>query len=615
MCGIVGLARLAPGAVIDPAIVRRMNDTIRHRGPDGSGEYFNDGIGMAMRRLSIQDVEGGGQPIYNEAGTVAVVFNGEIYNYPELYRKLSERGHKFATKSDTEVLVHLYEEKGPALVNELNGMFAFALWDRTRNRLILARDRIGEKPLYYSYAGGVLAFASELKSLRTCPGVSGEIDPENVLRALSLQYVPAPGTPYLNIRKLPPGHNLVVEDGKFTVHRYWRLPASHGPSRLRYADAVAELVHRLEDSVRARLISDVPLGALLSGGIDSSAVVALMARKAAGAIKTFTVRFASPGGEADALCARQTAQMYECEHEELFVDDDAALGSLDAVLDSLDELVLDPACLPTYLVCKLARNKVTVVLSGEGGDEAFAGYARYRLERMGSWPAFLFNPAANLAFRAGLISTRSAKALYALSAGSAAGRHAYAVGAFAPLDYALITGRDAGWTADGFGPRFDHFSSQGPLNRVLATDMETWLADDLLPKVDLMSMAASLEARTPFLDHGLLEWALGLPAEFKLTGRTHKRILKDAVGSMLPPGLAERRKIGFEPPWGEWFRGRLAGRLEDALASEPFRKWEFINHAEVAKLVERNAASGKFGLQLYCLFALAEWGRRHAARH
>jgi asparagine synthase (glutamine-hydrolysing) len=603
MCGICGMAELKPASGIDREAVGRMNDALRHRGPDGAGEYFSDGIGMAMRRLAILDVEGGGQPVYNESGTVAVVFNGEIYNYPELKARLESRGHVFSTRTDTEILVHMYEEKGPALVSELAGMFAFALWDTTRKRLVLARDRIGEKPLYYA-----------LKSLRTIPGLSNEVDPENLLRALVLQYVPAPGSPYREIRKLPPGHMLVLADGKFAIERYWRLPSGPPPVRPTYPEAVAELVRRLEESVRARLLSDVPLGALLSGGIDSSSVVAFMAGKVKGPVKTFTVRFASPGGEADALCARQTAQMYGCDHTELFIGDSEALAALDPVLEALDEPVLDPACLPTYLVCRMARRQVTVVLSGEGGDEAFAGYARYRLEGMGSWPSALFRPAAGIAYRAGLISTRTAKALYALSAGSRAERHAHAVGAFSAPDYRRIAKRDPGWTAEGFRPLFDHFASQERLNRTLAVDFETWLPNDLLPKVDLMSMAVSLEARTPFLDHGLVEWALGLPASFKLSGGVSKRILKDAVASLLPPGLAARRKIGFEPPWGEWFRGPLAGRLADALASEPFRKWGFINHAEAGKLVQRNARTGEFGLQLYCLFALAEWGRRHAVR-
>lgn len=607
MCGIAGLVSLDGKSPVDMDLLRRMNAKLEHRGPDDAGYFDDAGVGLAMRRLSILDVEGGTQPIANEDGTVIVVYNGEIYNSPFLRRSLADRGHTLRSRADTEVLVHLYEEKGENLVDDLRGMFAFAIWDRRKRRLLLARDRVGKKPLYYARGKGVFTFASELTALRECPGIASRLDESGVLKALALQYIPSPGTPFLGVQKLPPGHRLVLQDGLLDVRRYWQLrsaPDAGGPG----------LLDRVRESVELRLLSDVPLGALLSGGVDSSAIVALMAGSLREPVRTFSVRFASPGGEEDARFAREIAARFGCDHHELAVGDEEALAALPRVFDHLDDPVLDPAHLPTYLVCRLAREHVKVVLTGEGGDEAFAGYSRYRLARVPSLPAGWLRPFVDAMAARELLSTRHAKAIYALTEPDPAKRQALMVAPFAPGDYRDLFRRDPAWMAEELAPSLAAHADSDPLNRILAVDVETWLADDLLQKVDRMSMAVSLEARTPLLDHPLLEHVHGIPGREKLSGGEHKRVFKRALKDLLPADLLSRRKVGFEPPWGQWFRTRLRDRLRDALAGGPFRSWKFINHAAVERLADRHQRTGAHGLELYCLFALAEWGSRHAAR-
>ncbi len=610
MCGICGMVALDGNTRIHREVLSRMNERLRHRGPDGEGEFLDVCVGLAMRRLAILDVQGGGQPVFNEDRTVAVVYNGEIYNAPELRKRLEANGHTFRSHTDTEVLVHLYEDQGEGFIEALRGMFAFAIWDKPNRTLLLARDRIGKKPLYYAQAKSLLAFASELNALRACPEITLSLNEEEILKALVLQYIPSPGTPFHGVHKLPPGHLLTVRNGAVEVKRYWRLTAA--PSSLSYQEARTNLDEQLKEAVRLRLLSDVPLGALLSGGVDSSGVVALMA-KMAPKVATFSVRFDHPGGEEDARFALEVAEKYGCDHHELHVGDAEAIEAIPRVFDALDEPILDPACLPTYLICRMAREYVTVVLTGEGGDEAFAGYARYRLARMPILPGQWLRAAVDQAFTHELISTRHVKGFHAITEPDVPTSHTFAVSAFAPSEHRRLFRRDVSWIVPVFRPLFAAHPGSDRLNQTLAVDIETWLADDLLQKVDRMSMAVSLEARTPLLDHKLLEYAHSLPGAYKLNGKTHKRIFKDALAGLLPPELLARRKVGFEPPWGAWFRGHLKEILRDALASRPFRSWAFIDHTEVNRLLERHQRTGRYGLQLYCLFALAEWGRRHAA--
>jgi len=570
------------------------------------------GGGLAMRRLSIIDVAGGAQPVYNEDGSAVIVYNGEVYNSPELHEELEARGHKFRSHSDTEVLVHLWEEKGEKMLEDLRGMFAFAIWDVRRRELLLARDRMGKKPLYWAIAGNWLAFASELKSLRAHPGIRAEVDADALRLLLALQYIPSPRTPFRGVNKLPPGHLLTVRGGRTEVKRWWRLSPRDGGAD--YAGAVREVRRKLEESVRMRLLSEVPLGALLSGGLDSSAVVALMAGMGSGPVKTFTVAFDTPGGKADAECARMVAARYRTEHLELPVGEEEALSCADAVFSSLDEPILDPACLPTYLVSRLARQKVTVALTGEGGDESFAGYLRYRLARMPAFPVPGARPLVDALEDAGLARARTAKAVWAATEKPGYARHLYSAMAFAPGRYRRLFG-PAGLDAASavFRPLFESYGGPDRLNRTLAADLETWLSDDLLQKVDRMSMAVSLEARTPLLDHTLQEYLHGLPGSFKLGGGSSKRIFRDAVRNLLPPEILSRKKVGFEPPWGEWFRGRLREPLRDALASSSFASFGFIDRRQAARLADAHERTGKFGLEMFCLYALAEWGKRHAS--
>jgi asparagine synthase (glutamine-hydrolysing) len=608
MCGICGFIHADRNRSVNRDALAAMNAALFHRGPDSGGEHVGEGAALAMRRLAIVDVAGGSQPLWNEDHTVGIVYNGEVFNGPELQRGLEARGHVFKTHSDTEAIVHLYEEKGPAVVDELRGMFAFAILDTRRGQVLLARDRLGKKPLYWALADRTLVFGSELVALREYPGLDWSLDEGALRAALALQYIPSPRTPYKGIHKLPAGHRLVFKDGVATVDRYWQLAGT--PSTLSYDAAREELRARLEEAVRLRLLSEVPLGAMLSGGLDSSGIVALMSRLVREPVKTYSVRFDGENGATDARFAREVAAQFKCDHHELFVGEAEALTILDRVFGALDEPILDPACLPTFLVSKLARESVTVALAGEGGDELFAGYARYRLARMAAWPAAWLRPAVEAAAAAGMVSTRNAKGFWAATEREPALRHLYASAVYTPGGWNRLTG---GALVDHAGPYRDAYAGyHGPdrLNATLAADMKTWLADDLLQKVDRMSMAVSLEARTPFLDHPLVEFADGLPGLYKLDGGVTKRILKDALQALLPAGLAARRKVGFEPPWGRWFQGPLRDRLHDALDAGAFRSLGWIDRREVDRLIARNDRTGACGLPLYGLLGMAEWAAR-----
>jgi asparagine synthase (glutamine-hydrolysing) len=597
---------------VDRNILSAMNATLLHRGPDAGGEFVAPGIGLAMRRLSIIDLQTGSQPIFNEDGSIVIVYNGETYNAPELRKSLEGRGHKFKTRSDTEVLVHLYEEKGEDLVNDLRGMFAFALWDSRKRKLVLARDRMGKKPLYWASAGDWLVFGSELKALKEHPQFRAETDPERLLELLALQYIPSPGTPYRNVYKLPPGHLLVLQGGNKTLTRYWRLKP--GNAKGTFADWTVQLREKLEESVRMRMLSDVPVGALLSGGLDSSAIVALMAKVSKDPVLTFTVAFDTPGGRADTESARQVAKEFGTIHHELRVGENEAMAAGEAAFRALDEPILDPACLPTYLISKLARQYVTVALTGEGGDEGFAGYLRYRITEMGAFPVPGVRTAVDFLESHGMATARTAKGTWAVSAVDPVMRHLYSVTAFAPGRYRRIFGRGVELAERVFRPLFEDYGGKDALNRVLAVDSATWLADDLLQKVDRMSMAVSLEARTPLLDHPMIEFLHTIPWHAKLRESEHKRLFKAAVGPMLNRHVMGRKKIGFEPPWGDWFCGRLRDSLRSAIEGPELASLGFIDRKAAMKMADKHAKRGcGYGLELFSLYALAEWKRLHAS--
>jgi asparagine synthase (glutamine-hydrolysing) len=567
MCGIAGVVSSASGDHIDAELIHRMCQTIVHRGPDDEGLFVKNETGLGMRRLSIIDVAGGHQPVFNEDGSVWIVFNGEIYNFPELRQELLKRGHAFNTHTDTEVIVHLYEEMGKGCVSKLRGMFAFALYDERRRKLLLARDRFGKKPLHYALQGPRLWFGSEIKSILTVVPELATVDNESLLQYLYFGYVPDPATAFTAIRKLPPGHLLEFEDGKLKITQYWDLP-EYGTSKIKNEEeCLEEMERRLEEAVRIRLISDVPLGALLSGGTDSSTVVALMARATSKPVKTFSIGFRDEDfNEAD--YAQIVAKRFGTDHHELIVDPDV-LETVQTLTSSLEEPFGDSSMLPTYYVCCLARKHVAVALSGDGGDEIFAGYDRYRIhlrrnlfEQMPDW--------ARRFYRAKVYprlprEIRKRKFAYNLSL---PWRERYVDGiSFLPSferEMPLLSGDFRALLRGDVAPEdemykyFERAPAKDPISQMLYVDAKTYMVADVLTKVDRMSMATSLEVRVPILDHVFAEWATGLPFEWKLRGQKQKYILRklaERVG--VPREVLYRRKQGFAVPLVHWMKNEL----------------------------------------------------------
>ena len=576
MCGIVGeVGERIP----DAELLRTMRDRLVHRGPDAAGEHVGDRVYLGVRRLRVIDLVTGDQPIGNEDGTVWTVFNGEIYNFERLREELSERGHRFRTRSDTEVIAHGYEEFGLDLPSLLEGMFALAVWDARRRRLLLARDRLGKKPLLYATTtSGSLAFASEFSALLVHPGVVREPEPSALDLYLTYGYVPTPLTAYRGIRKLPPGHRLVWADGACSVEPYWSLPARHGTLRIGEREAAAELTRLVTDAVRARLVADVPVGAYLSGGVDSSFVVALMAREA-GRVQTFSIGFDEPG-YSELGHARRVATRYGTEHHELVVRPDLALIA-PTLARHYGEPYADSSAIPTYYLARLARSQVTVALNGDGGDEAFAGYDRYRAMQLADripLPIAIRRPVLSAAARL-LPASATERGLLARArrfAASAAlprpARYLGWVSIFTEDDKrSLLTDDARAWS------RNDHASGALPAampsqtdaaDEANAADLRMYLPDDLLVKVDIASMANSLEVRSPLLDHRVIEFGVALPIDLKIRGGVGKYILKRAAEPYVPRENLYRPKTGFGVPLATWFRAELRPFLEDTILSE-----------------------------------------------
>jgi asparagine synthase (glutamine-hydrolysing) len=602
MCGISGVV----GSLrTDRATLQSMNEALRHRGPDGEGIFWpeSDRVGLGMRRLAIIDLATGDQPIFNEDGTVCVVFNGEIYNFLDLRTELEARGHRFATHADTEVVVHAYEDFGVECIDRLWGMFALALWDSRRNLLLLARDRLGKKPLVY-YAdprAGGLAFASELHALLAHPSVPRDVDLHAIDDYLTYLYVPSPTTAFRDVKKLPPGHRLVWQNGHATVEPYWNVRFAE-KQQLSEQDAVARFGELLRDAVRRRLIADVPLGAFLSGGMDSSSVVAEMAELSSAPVKTFSIGF----GERDfdeLAYARQVAQRFGTEHHELVVEP-RALDILPTLVRHYGEPYGDSSAIPTYYVAQLTRQHVTVALNGDGGDELLAGYERHWAARIAARydtiPRFvrhglirpliplLPEPRQRRAF------LRRAKRFMAAAHLPVFDRYLHWVGAYTPsqkqalysADFASLLGdHDAGsWLRRALAPepRLD------PVDAVLRADTLLYLPEDLLAKVDIASMANSLEARSPLLDHRLVEFCASLPSTMKLRGRTSKWLLRRLMQDRLPPAVLTRSKMGFGVPVGEWLRTDLRPLLEDTLLSSRAIQRGYFNPLAVRALVHEH---------------------------
>jgi asparagine synthase (glutamine-hydrolysing) len=625
MCGIAGIVSAAAGDRIETSTIHRMCQAIVHRGPDDEGIFVKDGTGLGMRRLSIIDLAGGHQPVFNEDRSVWVVFNGEIYNFPELRTELLSRGHRLITHTDTEVIVHLYEELGAECVNKLRGMFAFALYDERRRKLLMARDRFGKKPLYYALAGQRLYFGSEIKAIHAVAPELAEVNNEALLQYMYFGYVPDPITSFLPIQKLPPGHLLEFEGGAVQIREYWDLPQynTHQPGS--EEECLEELERRLAEAVKIRLISDVPLGALLSGGIDSSTVVALMARASSKPVKTFSIGFSHDDFN-EAHYARIVAKRFGTEHHEMVLEPNV-VETVETLTSSLEEPFGDSSMLPTYYVSCMARKHVTVALSGDGGDEIFAGYDRYGIhlrrkifERVPPWAWRLYREQIYPRLPNDM---RGRKFSYNVSL---PWRERYVDGiSFVPSferDLPLWSNEFRETVKDVPNPEdlmygyFDRAPARDPISQMLYVDTKTYMVADILTKVDRMSMLTSLEVRVPILDHEFVEWSTGLPPEWKLRGRTQKYILRklaERVG--VPREAIYRPKRGFALPLVHWMRNELKDLIVTVLLEPKTMQRGYFNAEGVRQLLdehfrERRDHSGR----IWRLLMFELWHRNYLER-
>ena len=625
MCGICGV--LSAGAPVPAARIEAMNGTLVHRGPDGGGVHLGRAgdvhVGLGHRRLAVIDLSTGTQPIANEDGSVVAIVNGEIYNFEELRRELEGRGHRFSTRSDCEPIVHLWEEEGPGLLARLVGMFALAIWDERRGRLLLARDRMGQKPLFYRAEGSTLSFASRLETLLV-GAAAPEVDPVSLDLYLALQYCPSPRTILEGYSKLPPAHYLLWERGRRRVERYWwPRPAAKRP---RTVDEASEgLAATLSEAVRSQLVSDVPLGAFLSGGVDSSIVVSQMARHSRARVRTFTIGFDDPRWD-ETRWARQVAERHGTEHSE-FVVRPSAREILDDLVGHYAEPFADSSAIPTWYVSKLARESVTVALSGDGGDELFGGYPRYLgLALSAPLAAFLPGPAAALGAAAAELlwrdrsrrsaASRAAKLLGGLAQPPLA-RYADWMSYFCRIERASLYRPE--WAArlppnaplEFFERTLSPHPYRGVVGSVQFLDLLTYLPELLLVKVDVASMAHGLEVRSPFLDHRVVEAALAIPTRWNFRGTASKWILRRAFADALPEGVRRRGKQGFGVPLGDWFRGELSGLLRDLLLDPSARIGRWLRLPVVHRLVaEHLAGRASHEYRLWSLLFLEMWCRR-----
>lgn len=609
------------GKPADEHVLSCMLGVIHHRGPDDEGVHVEQALALGMRRLSIIDLDSGQQPIYNEDRSVVVVFNGEIYNYRELAAELRQRGHRFATASDTEVIVHLYEEMGEACVHQLRGMFAFALWDRSRRKLFIARDRLGIKPLYYAQVNDGLVFGSEIKAILQHPQVEAQLNLEALSHYLSLRYVPAPQTLFTNILSLPPGHTLSCDDRGVSTRRYWDLSFADGRNGHQSDEEYAEeLESLLRDAVRLRLRSDVPFGAFLSGGVDSSTIVALMSQMLDEPVNTFSVGFEQVGTSTDELPhARLVAEQFHTHHHEIVTGPREFIDLADKIIWHLEQPIADQATIATYMVSKLAARHVKMVLTGEGGDELFAGYARYAGERLSPVFSQLPAPARSLLLAAGqhLPGLRRPKiALYALCQTDEVTRFTNWFPLFnQDMKAALLTEQFRqqinGISSDSiFSHHLAHTDATTPLNRMLYVDTKLWLADYLLLRGDKLTMAASLEGRVPLLDHKLVEFAATLPPRLKLRGWMRKYLLKEVSRKWLPEQIVDRKKEGFPIPISSWFRGEARDFLHDLLSPDTIRRRGLFDEGYVGTLLqEHDTGRDDHGVLLWGLANVELWQR------
>lgn len=592
------------GRAVDEALLRRMNDTQHHRGPDEGDTYIEPGIGFGHRRLSVIDIAQGQQPLGNEDGSVMVCYNGEIYNYRELTAELKALGHTFKTRSDTEVIVHAWEQWGEDCVHHFRGMFAIGLWDRNKQVMFLARDRLGVKPLYYAMTpDGWFAFSSELKALRMHPSLPREIDPQAVEDYFAYGYVPEPKTIYKGALKLSPGFRLTQKVGAplATPEQFWDVPFKLH-EKMTESDAQGELVERLREAVKIRLVAEVPLGAFLSGGVDSSAVVAMMAGLDEGAVHTCSIAFNDKAFD-ESEYAQQVAQLYKTDHFVETVDTDD-YGLLDTLAHLYDEPYADSSAIPTYRVCQLARKRVTVALSGDGGDENLAGYRRYRYAMAeqsvrGRIPDFLRKPVFGTLGRVYPKADWAPRVFRAKTTFEALSRD-LVEGYFHGVSI-MSDAMRAGLFSDKFRAGLQGYSAievmrghaansptDDPLSMIQYLDMKTYLPGDILTKVDRASMAHALEVRVPLLDHKLVEWISGLPPEMKLKGSEGKYIFKKSMEKYLPHDILYRKKQGFAVPLASWFRGPLRERVQQALLGPTLADTGMFNQGFLREIVEQH---------------------------
>ena len=635
MCGITGAIWTKPELSIDGTLLKRMTDVLHHRGPDEEGTYISEyrlrppyeampGIALGHRRLSIIDLAGGRQPMSNEDGSIWTVFNGEIYNYQALRNRLEGAGHSFRTSCDTEAIVHLYEDEGTNCFSQLNGMFGIAIWDANRRRLVLGRDRLGQKPVVYHCNSDRLIFASELKSILEVPNVARQIDRSAVDEYLTYQYIPHPNTIFRGIRKLPPGHCAVFQDGRLSVKSYWnpdpRHTISSGPAQSR--ERLREL---LSESVRLRMRSDVPLGAFLSGGIDSSIIVALMQDVAEQPVKTFSIGF--PVCEYDESAhARRVAQHLQTDHHEFQVVPDS-VKVLPELVWHYDEPFADSSAIPTWYVSKLSREHVTVSLTGDGGDELFAGYSRYRAvqmaQRIDAFPSVLRNLISAPWWQKLPASTRQ-KSLRRRLKRFAASMSLTATRRYVDWIAIFNEARRAELYTDEFlaelpdsdpvnfvGRAWSRVGNRGHVTAASLADLATYLPCDLMTKVDISSMAHSLECRQPFLDHHLVEFAMSLPESAKLRRGRGKSILRETFGHLLPKEINRRPKMGFGVPLDHWFRNELKDMAHDVLLDKTAKCRGLFRSETVSRLLNEHI-QGRFdhSYRLWSLLIFELWMRK-----
>ncbi len=647
MCGIAGGVWGQDDAGLSQECLRRMTDALVHRGPDDQGHWISNshrrmetvdqrwsaGVGLGFRRLSIIDLETGRQPMSNESGSVRIVFNGEIYNYRELRHRLEGSGHQFSTHSDTETIVHLYEDLGVKAFSHLNGMFAIALWDAEHDRLILARDRLGKKPLFYWHNGSQLYFASELKALVTVPGFPKELDAGAIDAYLTYQYIPHPLSVYQGVKKLAPGHLLVYERGQVHTERYWDIDWSADRSISEF-DAAARLKELLDDAIRLRLRSDVPLGAFLSGGIDSSLIVTLAQKHLSEPIRTFSIGFSEADHDETAF-AQMVADHAGTRHERFEVQPDA-LDIVDRLAEAYDEPFSDSSAVPTWYLCEMTRRSVTVALSGDGGDELFGGYDRYRALQLSEqlqrwlpigtirnawWLKRLPDSSARRSF------LRRVRRFCEALGQSASDRYMNWIQIFGeaqrldlykedwvarlpdrdPVDVLTQAWRHALYDAEGKSRK----PPRDPMSCAMAADLQTYLPCDLMTKVDIASMAHSLEARQPFLDYRLVEWAASLPVTLKMRSGRGKWLLYQTYRELLPQAIWNRPKMGFGVPIAKWFRTSLRDRTYDALLGSDARCHAFLRPEAIRALVDEHMQGrANQAYRLWNLLILELWLRR-----